>query len=483
MIVGIMVGLGLAKKFCVSGGQAQPTILFVGPPPTIPAVNIDHNLEYHRELQDFDNPNYVRNDEIGDDSGSVGHCSKTESTTEPRKYREESNDYKRVMRHAGSLMKTWRGRIKGKWYTKRLGTDDLWKVPEDKQANISKDDWHKYVKYCASAEGIKLSKDNRERGLKNECCALVRRKGMPDYEYNLVSSHIYIFQASSRSTKVYEIVVVFSEKDGVKDLSRNNVYLLARTDKDGNIKYDSTKKLKERVDDLNGQIARNELTLGPREDVGKAALTGWALTGGVTSTIGTFFGVGKQSDKLMTENDELRQRLEKAEKIIEQAKSQGFHSHEEIVHRDNLVQPKTVKKIKVESSQNRLDKGASKSKVMPRHSSDRGLPKSKVVPQISSDRGMSKMDDDIVSPRSNAQSKQRDDSGYQRANTSTGGKQNHSSTSRHSPTASEQRFTKVQYDVAFNRRPATSTIDNAFNATKGEFSYEYDEYPSSFRFF
>ncbi|KAM7255199.1 hypothetical protein ACFE04_020440 [Oxalis oulophora] len=110
-------------------------------------------------------------------------------------------------------------------------------------------------------------------------------------------------------------------------------------------------------------IARNELTLGPREDVlqlaiGKAALTGWALTGGVTSTIGIFFGVGKQSDKLMTENDELRQRLENAEKIIEEAKSQGFHSHEEIVHRENLVQPKAVKNIEVESSQIRLDKGA-----------------------------------------------------------------------------------------------------------------------------
>ncbi|KAM7279825.1 hypothetical protein ACFE04_006959 [Oxalis oulophora] len=95
------------------------------------------------------------------------------------------SDYKRVMRHAGSLMKTWRGRIKGKWYTKRLGTDDLWKVPEDKIANISKDDWHKYVKYCASVEGIKLSQDNRERGLKNECRALVGIKGMSDYEYNL----------------------------------------------------------------------------------------------------------------------------------------------------------------------------------------------------------------------------------------------------------------------------------------------------------
>ncbi|KAM7254808.1 hypothetical protein ACFE04_020049 [Oxalis oulophora] len=46
--------------------------------------------------------------------------------------------------------------------------------------------------------------------------------------------------------------------------------------------------------------------------------------------------------------------------------------------------------------------------------------------------------DDVVSPRGNSQSKQRDDSGYQRANTSTGVKQNHSSTSCHSPTASEK---------------------------------------------
>ncbi|KAM7272444.1 hypothetical protein ACFE04_027107 [Oxalis oulophora] len=168
----------------------------------------------------------------------------------------------------------------------------------------------------------------------------------------------------------------------------------------------------------------------------------------------------------MTENDELRQRLEKAEKIIEQAKTQGFHSHEEIVHRDKLVQPKTVKKRKVESSQIRLDKGASNSKVMPKLSSDRGFPKSKIVPQLSLDRGMSKIDDDVVLPRGNAQSEQCVDSCYQRANTSK----------------SKQSFNKVQYDVAFNWRPATSTIDNAFNATKDEFSYEYDEYPSSIRF-
>ncbi|KAM7253494.1 hypothetical protein ACFE04_021648 [Oxalis oulophora] len=153
------------------------------------------------------------------------------------------------------------------------------------------------------------------------------------------------------------------------------------------------------VDELNGQIARNELTLGPREDVlqlaiGKAAPTGWSLIGGVTSTIGTFFGV-------------------------------------EIVDRENYFQPKTVKKIKFESSQIRLDKGASKSKVIPKLSSDRGLSKSKIVPQLSSDK-------DVVLPRGSAQSKKCDDSGYQRANISTCVKQNHSSTSRHSPTASEQ---------------------------------------------
>ncbi|KAM7278227.1 hypothetical protein ACFE04_005361 [Oxalis oulophora] len=67
------------------------------------------------------------------------------------------------------------------------GTNDLWKVPKYTHANISKDDWHKYVEYCASAEGIKLSQDNRERGLKNECRALVGRIGMPDYAYNLSS--------------------------------------------------------------------------------------------------------------------------------------------------------------------------------------------------------------------------------------------------------------------------------------------------------
>ncbi|KAM7252918.1 hypothetical protein ACFE04_025536 [Oxalis oulophora] len=221
------------------------------------------------------------------------------------------SDYKYVMRHVGSLLRGWKGRIKKEWFTKRLKSDKIFDVPKEKYANITQNDWSKFVRQCASEDGVKFSNAQRERGLKNDCRALNGRRSIPDYRYKL-------------------------EQQGEVNITRQDLYLRVRRDTNG--------KLKKSNEDI------------LQRALGKAAPSGRAATGGINATYRTFLGKDRKKKRAeVNEFDKLKYEFDNLHKLLEKAEAQGFKVGRENYQPEQELESASKKK-KVKPSKKRIDR-------------------------------------------------------------------------------------------------------------------------------
>ncbi|KAM7251850.1 hypothetical protein ACFE04_023733 [Oxalis oulophora] len=235
----------------------------------------------HEELQDEEIESECM---VGQDGGSQVEGSAGTKTSGAKRYREEAKGF---FSNEGLKVD-----IKRKWFTKRLGTVELWDLPKIKNVKISHDEWHKYVDFYLSPKGKKYAEEQRQRGLIHNCWALVQ--------------------------------------EGVEDLSSKNVYLLARTHEDGTIKCPVAKEIKKSIDDISQKVESKEIKLGPREDIlqralDKPAASGRVITRGPAARYGTHFGKRKKS-RAEAKVELLQPQIEMLNKQIKGKNSKGSSS-------------------------------------------------------------------------------------------------------------------------------------------------------------
>ncbi|KAM7275635.1 hypothetical protein ACFE04_017501 [Oxalis oulophora] len=234
-------------------------------------------------------------------------------------------DYKYVMHHGGVLMRGWKTRIKKKWFTKRKDSDNIFDVPKIKHVPILQSEWNKFVRYCASKKGMEFSEAQRQRGLKNDCRALVGRRSIPDLRYKLAQL-------------------------GEVNLPRYDIYLRARMDSNGQFRSKTAKDLQIKIAETIQKINNDEVKLGPREDIlqkamGKPAPYGRAATGGIGATLRSFFGGNNTNLKLQAEIAKLIHENDEFKHLLKKAESQGFKFERVTVQQDKNNQSDSKKKI------------------------------------------------------------------------------------------------------------------------------------------